>query len=109
MDAMTHLKARRKRRRRSTTQRMHERDNTSLYTFGATLEQIDRFYALLRTISAQSDMVAVCGAPLDETTIPTLGESIFNAAREVRGLVDTVYTQRLDGNERPERAGPPGS
>ncbi|WIX06640.1 hypothetical protein QN060_22030 [Xanthomonas oryzae pv. leersiae] len=104
MDAMTHLKARRKRRRRSATQRVHDRDNTSLYTFGATLEQIDRFYALLRTISAQSDMVAVCGAPLDETTIPTLGESIFNAAREVRGLVDTVYTQRLVDNERPGTA-----
>ncbi|WP_244952526.1 hypothetical protein [Xanthomonas maliensis] len=49
---MTPLKARRKRRRRSATQRVHDRDTTSLYAFGATLEQIDRFYTLLRTISA---------------------------------------------------------
>lgn len=30
------------------------------FTFGVTVEQIDQFHTLLRTITAQSDMVAVC-------------------------------------------------
>lgn len=66
------------------------------FTFGVTLQQIDRFHSLLRTITAQSDMVAVCsGKPLDVTSLSVLGESIFNAARAVRGVVDEIYEQRL--------------
>ncbi|CAD0359695.1 hypothetical protein [Xanthomonas hortorum] len=66
------------------------------FTFGVTIEQIDRFHALLRTITAQSDMVAVCsGKPLDATSLSVLGESIFNAARAVRGIVDEIDAQRL--------------
>ncbi|WP_379654224.1 hypothetical protein [Pseudoxanthomonas sp. UC19_8] len=70
------------------------------YAFGATLAQIDRCHQLLRTISAHSDMVAVCaGAQLDDASLSTLGESIFAAAHEVRVLVDTIYAQRLRGGE----------
>lgn len=70
------------------------------YAFGATQAQIDRFHQLLRTISAHSDMVAVCaGAQLDDASLSTLGESIFHAAHEVRVLVDTIYAQRLRGGE----------
>ncbi|MEA9659168.1 hypothetical protein VDF98_20360 [Xanthomonas campestris pv. raphani] len=66
------------------------------FTFGATVEQIDRFHTLLRTITAQSDMVAVCsGKPLDVTSLSILGESIFNAARAVRAIVDEIDAQRL--------------
>ncbi|MEQ8081588.1 hypothetical protein ABQZ99_020530 [Xanthomonas hortorum pv. vitians] len=66
------------------------------FTFGVTVEQIDQFHTLLRTITAQSDMVAVCsGKPLDATSLSVLGESIFNAARAVRGVVDEIYEQRL--------------
>ncbi|MEA9732915.1 hypothetical protein [Xanthomonas campestris] len=66
------------------------------FTFGVTIEQIDRFHTLLRTITAQSDMVAVCsGKPLDATSLSVLGESIFNAARAVRGIVDEIDAQRL--------------
>ncbi|MEA0735881.1 hypothetical protein QYY77_07265 [Xanthomonas campestris pv. campestris] len=69
------------------------------FTFGVTIEQIDRFHTLLRTITAQSDMVAVCsGKPLDATSLSVLGESIFNAARAVRGVVDEIYEQRLGGD-----------
>ncbi|MEA9606442.1 hypothetical protein QY702_08275 [Xanthomonas campestris pv. plantaginis] len=69
------------------------------FTFGVTLQQIDRFHTLLRTITAQSDMVAVCsGKPLDATSLSVLGESIFNAARAVRGVVDEIYEQRLGGD-----------
>ncbi|MDL5367066.1 hypothetical protein QSH18_15760 [Xanthomonas sp. NCPPB 2654] len=69
------------------------------FTFGVTLQQLDRFHALLRTITAQSDMVAVCsGTPLDDKSVSILGESIFTAARAVRGIVDEIHEQRLCGN-----------
>lgn len=69
------------------------------FSFGVTLDQIDRFHALLRTITAQSDMVAVCsGAPLDDKSVSILGESIFTAARAVRGVVDEIHAQRLGGD-----------
>ncbi|WP_192886165.1 hypothetical protein [Xanthomonas campestris] len=85
--------------RRSTTPaaklQMHEQH----FTFGVTIEQIDRFHTLLRTITAQSDMVAVCsGKPLDATSLSVLGESIFNAARAVRSVVDQIHEQRLGGD-----------
>lgn len=74
---------------------MHEQH----FTFGVTIEQIDQFHTLLRTITAQSDMVAVCsGKPLDATSLSVLGESIFNAARPVRSVVDEIYEQRLGGD-----------
>ncbi|MBN6152786.1 hypothetical protein JR065_20865 [Xanthomonas sp. AmX2] len=79
------------------------------FTFGVTLEQMDRFHALLRTITAQSDMVAVCsGAPLDGKSVPILGESIFHAARAVRGIVDEIHEQRLcgDGPDAAAQGGP---
>lgn len=75
------------------------RTHAEPFTFGVTLQQIDQFHTLLRTITAQSDMVAVCsGKPLDATSLSVLGESIFNAARAVRGVVDEIYEQRLGGD-----------
>lgn len=69
------------------------------FTFGVTLQQLDQFHALLRTITAQSDMVAVCSsAPLDDKSLSILGESIFTAARAVRGIVDEIHAQRLDAD-----------
>ncbi|WLA04921.1 hypothetical protein WDV90_00635 [Xanthomonas translucens pv. undulosa] len=69
------------------------------FTFGVTLQQLDQFHALLRSITAQSDMVAVCsGAPLDDKSVSILGESIFTAARAVRGIVDEIHAQRLGGD-----------
>jgi len=69
------------------------------FTFGVTLQQLDQFHALLRTITAQSDMVAVCtGASLDDKSVSILGESIFTAARAVRGIVDEIHAQRLGGD-----------
>ncbi|CAD1797621.1 hypothetical protein XSP_004058 [Xanthomonas euroxanthea] len=70
--------------------------NAEPFTFGVTLQQIDQFHTLLRTITAQSDMVAVCsGKSLDATSLSVLGENIFNAARAVRAIVDEIDTQRL--------------
>lgn len=40
-------------------------------------------------------MIAIGTAPLDDHSLPALGEVIFSAAREVRGLLDQVYAQRL--------------
>jgi|GEM_PF-2311461 hypothetical protein len=69
------------------------------FTFGVTLQQLDQFHALLRNITAQSDMVAVCsGAPLDDKRVSILGESTFTAARAVRGIVDEIHAQRLGGD-----------
>lgn len=69
------------------------------FTFGVTLNQLDQFPALLRTITAQSDMVAVCiAAPLDDKSVSIVGESIFTAARAVRGIVDEIHAQRLDAD-----------
>ncbi|WP_115560736.1 hypothetical protein [Xanthomonas arboricola] len=66
------------------------------FTFGVTVAQIDQFHTLLRTITAQSDMVAVCsGKSLDATSLSVLGENIFNAARAVRLVVDQIHAQRL--------------
>ncbi|KQR08926.1 MULTISPECIES: hypothetical protein [Xanthomonas] len=66
------------------------------FTFGVTVAQIDQFHTLLRTITAQSDMVAVCsGKSLDATSLSVLGENIFNAARAVRVVVDQIHAQRL--------------
>ncbi|WP_115552349.1 hypothetical protein [Xanthomonas arboricola] len=67
------------------------------FTFGVTVAQIDQFHTLLRTITAQSDMVAVCsGSSLDATSLSVLGENIFNAARAVRVVIDQIHAQRLD-------------
>ncbi|WP_039004831.1 MULTISPECIES: hypothetical protein [Xanthomonas translucens group] len=69
------------------------------FTFGVTLQQLDQFHALLRTITAQSDMVAVCSeAPLDDKSLSILGESSFTAVRAVRGIVDEIHAQRLGGD-----------
>lgn len=85
-------------RRAPKTGRVTAAPPSPTYAFGATLAQIDRCHQLLRTISAHSDMVAVCaGAQMDDASLSTLGESIFAAAHEVRVLVDTIYAQRLRG------------
>ncbi|WP_426683482.1 hypothetical protein ABFU84_00840 [Xanthomonas translucens pv. undulosa] len=69
------------------------------FTFGVTLQQLDQFHALLRIITAQSDMVAVCsGALLDGKSVSILGESIFTAVRAVRGIVDEIHAPRLGGD-----------
>ncbi|WP_184368290.1 MULTISPECIES: hypothetical protein [Xanthomonas] len=71
------------------------------FSFGVTVEQIDRFHTLLRTITAQSDMVAVCsGQALDNGSVSILGESIFNAARALRGIVDEIDAQPLCGEHQ---------
>jgi hypothetical protein len=84
--------------RRATTAHMPQAQEKH-FTFGATRQQLDQFHALLRIITAQSDMAAVCsGAPLDDKRVSILGESIFTAARAVRGIVDEIHAQRLGGD-----------
>lgn len=96
---MTTSKSRRTTAPRHTQSAATPHTQEERFTFGVTLEQMDRFHALLRTITAQSDMVAVCsGAPLDDKSVSILGESIFTAARAVRGIVDEIHEQRLGGD-----------
>ncbi|WP_372392477.1 hypothetical protein ACCQ05_21575 [Xanthomonas sp. NCPPB 3582] len=76
------------------------------FTFGVTIDQIDRFHTLLRTITAQADMVAVCdGAALDSHSVPALGEGIFTAARALRRLVDEIHAQAPWVEGQPHAAG----
>lgn len=64
--------------------------------FGLTVDQIDQFNSLLRTITANGDMVAVSSAEAVHTqTVSTLGEAIFNAALAMRGVLDQVGEQKL--------------
>ncbi|EKU23808.1 hypothetical protein [Xanthomonas graminis] len=96
---MTTSKARTTTARRQTAPAATSHTQDERFTFGVTLQQLDQFHALLRTITAQSDMVAVCsGAPLDDKSVSILGESIFTAARAVRGIVDQIHAQRLGGD-----------
>jgi len=96
---MTTSKARTTAAQRHTAPATKLQTQEERFTFGVTLQQLDQFHALLRTITAQSDMVAVCsGAPLDEKSVSILGESIFTAARAVRGIVDEIHAQRLGGD-----------
>jgi hypothetical protein len=101
MDAMTASKALSTTARRRATPAAKLQPHQEPFTFGVTLQQIDQFHTLLRTITAQSDMVAVCsGKPLDATSLSVLGESIFNAARAARSVVDEIYEQRLGSEWR---------
>lgn len=96
---MTTSKARTTAAQRHTAPATTPHTQEEPFTFGVTLQQLDQFHALLRTITAQSDMVAVCsGAPLDDKSVSILGESIFTAARAVRGIVDEIHEQRLGGD-----------
>ncbi|UKE50969.1 hypothetical protein KCU57_00660 [Xanthomonas translucens] len=96
---MTTSKARTTIARRHTAPAATPHTQEERFTFGVTLQQLDQFQALLRIITAQSDMAAVCsGAPLDDKSVSILGESIFTAARAVRGIVDEIHAPRLGGD-----------
>ncbi|WP_369935573.1 hypothetical protein [Xanthomonas tesorieronis] len=96
---MTTSKSRRTTAPRHTPLAAKQQTQEDRFTFGVTLQQLDQFHALLRAITAQSDMVAVCSAaPLDDKSVSILGESIFTAARAVRGIVDEIHAQRLGGD-----------
>ncbi|SOD50768.1 hypothetical protein [Pseudoxanthomonas wuyuanensis] len=65
-------------------------------SFGATLNQIDELNRLVRTITASSDAIAVSGDDLmDDHSLPTLGDAIYDAGMAVREIVDQVYRQKL--------------
>ena len=65
--------------------------------FGVTIDQIDQLNSLLRTITANGDMVTICRAEVvHPQSVSTLGEAIFNAALAVRGILDQVNEQRLE-------------
>jgi hypothetical protein len=64
--------------------------------FGITVDQIDQFNSLLRTVTANGDMVAVSSAEaVHAQTVSTLGEAIFNAALAMREILDQIDGQRI--------------
>lgn len=76
--------------------------------FGVTLEQIDRLDRLVRTITANGDVIAVGDATrLEAGSLSALGEAIFVSARAVREILDQIEGQRLGcGRERGARGAP---
>ena len=66
------------------------------FVFGITIDQIDQLNSLLRTITANGDMVTICSTnAMHPQSVSTLGEAIFNAALAMREVFDQVEEQRL--------------
>lgn len=71
--------------------------NTSRFTFGVTLDQIDALDRLVRTISAHGDVVAASGmAARADHALLLLGQAIHDGATAVHDLLDQVEAQRLE-------------
>ncbi len=70
-------------------------DNADL-AFGVTLDQIDTLNRLIETITAHGDVVAAADmAEFADGTLSVVGHAIFDAAGEVREVLDEVNAQRL--------------
>lgn len=66
------------------------------FSFGVTLDQVDQINRLVRLIAAQGDVIAVGNAiRLDERSLPSLGEAIYDAACAVHDIVEQVCEQKL--------------
>ncbi|WP_434026154.1 XAC0095 family protein [[Pseudomonas] boreopolis] len=72
------------------------------FTYGLKLEQIDRLNLLLSAISAHADVVVASSmADFAENTLSAVGDTIFEAAAEVREILEDVNDQRLWYGDRP--------
>lgn len=66
------------------------------FAFGITLDQIDALNRLIRTISAQGDLVACSRtAGLDDDTLPRVGQAIHDGMEAVRAILLEVEAQQL--------------
>jgi hypothetical protein len=69
---------------------------TEHFAFGVTLDQIDALNRLIQTISAQGDVVACShAAGLADTTLPQVGQAIYDGMEAVRAILDEVEAQQL--------------
>jgi hypothetical protein len=69
---------------------------TEHFAFGVTLDQIDTLNRLIQTISAQGDVVACSrAAGLADTTLPQVGQAIYDGMEAVRTILDEVEAQQL--------------
>jgi hypothetical protein len=69
---------------------------TERFAFGVTLDQIDALNRLIQTISAQGDVVACSrAAELADTTLPRVGQAIYDGMEAVRAILSEVEAQRL--------------
>ena len=65
--------------------------------FGITIDQLDELSSLLRTITANGDMVTICDAEaVHPQSVSTLGEAILDSALALREILDQVNEQRLE-------------
>ena len=70
--------------------------DTTHLAFGVTLDQIDTLNRLIETITAHGDVVAATDlAEFADGTLSVVGHAIFDAACEVREVLDEVNAQRL--------------
>jgi hypothetical protein len=66
------------------------------FVFGLTLDQVDALGRLTGILIANGDVISIGRtAPLDEQTMPTLGEAIYDAGYAVRSILAQVEEQRL--------------
>ena len=71
------------------------------FAFGITLDQIDALDRLVQSISAHGDVFAAGqAAELADATLPHLGQAIYDAAADLRDILDDVQAQRLDPDAR---------
>ena len=65
--------------------------------FGLSLDQVDALDRLIRIIAAHGDVISAgVAAHLDERSLPALGDAIYDAANEVRSILDQVGEQKLE-------------
>lgn len=66
------------------------------FAYGVTIDQIDQFNNLIRTITANGDVITVgCAEPLHSQTVSALGEAVYDAALSLREVFDQIQEQRL--------------
>ena len=66
------------------------------FALGVTVDQIDALNRLVRTISAQGDVVACSrAAGLDNNTLPRVGQAIYEGMEAARAILHQVEAQQL--------------
>jgi len=69
--------------------------------FGITLDQADKLNALVRIMTANGDVFATGGADhVDDKTVHTLGQAIFDSGHEVLGILSQSGEQLIEGTRK---------
>lgn len=63
--------------------------------YGMNLDQVDALDRLVNVITAMGDVFVMGSADLRKESLSALGDVVFDGAFEIRGILDTIYTQKL--------------